>query len=80
MSNFDNFDIDQISSKFAQRWPFVCNFCGRNFFILCSFDDTENAKRQFFGGHPIKTANIYIRGKSKKSVFWHFQHYQDHLE
>ena len=23
MSNFDNFDIDQISSKFAQRWHFV---------------------------------------------------------
>ena len=24
MSNFDNFDIDQISSKFAQRWHFIC--------------------------------------------------------
>ena len=48
MSNFDNFDIDQISSKFAQRWPFVCNFYCKKIFILGSFDNTENAKRQFF--------------------------------
>ena len=26
MSNINNFDIDQMSSKFAQRLYFVCNF------------------------------------------------------
>ena len=71
MSNFDNFDINQISSKFAQRWPFVCNFYCKNFFILGSFDDTENAKRQFFLGHPIPShkasQDIHCLGSNKVS-------------
>ena len=53
MSNFDNFDIDQIFLKFAQRQPFSCNFCCKKIVILGSFDDTENGKGQFFMGHPI---------------------------
>ena len=58
MSNFDNFDIDQISSKFAQRQPFVYNFYCKKIFILGSFDNTENGKRQFFMGHPIYHCHI----------------------
>ena len=46
MSNFDNFDIDQISSKLAQRWHFVSNFHWKKNFILGSLDDAKNAKRQ----------------------------------
>ena len=48
MSNFDNFDIHQISSKLGQRWLFVCSFHCRKSFVLGSFDNAENAKRQFF--------------------------------
>ena len=54
MSNIHNFDIDQMSSKFAQRWHFVWNFCCKKISILGSIDNAENAKRQFFFfGHPI---------------------------
>ena len=41
MSNFDNFDIDQISSKLA-----LISIV-KNFFILGSLDDAKNSKRQF---------------------------------
>ena len=43
MFNFDNFDIIQISSKFAQRFHFVCNFNCKNFSILGSLDNAETA-------------------------------------
>ena len=43
MSNIDNFDIDQMSSKFAQRQYFVCNFFCKKNFTLGSLDDAENA-------------------------------------
>ena len=31
MSNFDDFNINQISSKFTPRWYFVCNFLDKKF-------------------------------------------------
>jgi len=40
MSNYDNFDIDQMFSKFAQRWLFVF----KKNSILGSLDRAENAK------------------------------------
>ena len=43
MSNFDNFDTDQISSKFAQRLYFVCNLYYKKISILVGLDNTENA-------------------------------------
>ena len=43
MSNIDNFDIDQMFSKFAQRLYLIWYFyCKKNFF-LGSVDDAENA-------------------------------------
>ena len=65
MSDFDNFDIHQISSKLAQRWLFVCSFYCRKSFVLGSFDNAENAKRQFFFGTP----NITI--SSFRKIFTH---------
>ena len=47
MSNFDNFDIDQKPSKFAQRQCFACNFYCIKIYIVCSLDNAENAKRNF---------------------------------
>ena len=47
MSNFDNFDIDQISSKFAQRLHFICYFYCKKISILSGLDNAKNAKRQF---------------------------------
>ena len=58
MSNFDNFDIDQTSSKFAQRWHFVSNFYCLKISILSSLDIAEKDKRQFFFGHPISSTFI----------------------
>ena len=55
MSNFDNFDINQISSKFAQRWHFIFYFYCKKNSILSGLDNAKNAKRQFFLGHPIYT-------------------------
>ena len=48
MSYFDNFDIDQISSKLAQRWHFVSNFHCKKNFTLGGLDDAKNAKSFFF--------------------------------
>ena len=42
MSNLVNFDIFQISSKFAQRYHLVCNFDCKNVSILGSLDNAEN--------------------------------------
>ena len=44
MSNIDNFDIDQMSSKFAQKHYFFCNLFCKKIFILGSLIDAENAK------------------------------------
>ena len=56
MCHFDNFDIDQIASKLAQRWNFVHSFYCKKISVLDSFDNAKNAKRHPFFGHPIFTA------------------------
>ena len=53
MCHFDNFDIDQIASKLAQRWNFVHSFYCKKISVLDSFDNAKNAKRHLFFGHPI---------------------------
>ena len=55
MSKFDNFDIDQTSSKFAQKWRdfYFCDFYCKKISIQGSLDNTENAKRQFLFAHAI---------------------------
>ena len=55
MSNFDNFDIVQISSKLAQRYHFVCKFNCKNFSILGSLDLLKLLSHQLFMNHPIST-------------------------
>ena len=55
MCHFDNFDIDQIASKLAQRWNSVHSFYCKNISVLDSFDNAKNAKRHLFFGHPIYT-------------------------
>ena len=44
MSNFDNFDHDQLSWKLAQRYYFAFHFNCKKIFILGSLDKTENTK------------------------------------
>ena len=44
MSNFDNFDHDQISWKLAQREYFAFYFNCKKIFILGSLDNAENTK------------------------------------
>ena len=53
MSNFDNFDIHQMSPKLAQRWHFACIFYYKKIFDLGSLDYAKNVKRYLFFGHPI---------------------------
>ena len=53
MSNFDNFDIHQMSPKLAQRWHFACIFYCKKIFVLGSLDYAKNVKRYLFFGHPI---------------------------
>jgi len=53
MSYFDNFDIDQMPSKFAQRSYFVSYFYFKKIYMIGSLDNAENAKRNFFFDHPI---------------------------
>ena len=45
MSNFDNFDIHQMSPKFAQRWHFFRNLYCKKISILGSLDYAKIAKR-----------------------------------
>ena len=52
MSNFDNFDIDQISSKFAQIKFFVSYFHNKKNFILGSLNNAENCQKTTFFGTP----------------------------
>ena len=60
MSNFDDFDIHQMSSNFAERYYFVCNFYCKNFFIVGSLDDAENENLHFFIDHPISSLMMSI--------------------
>ena len=53
MLNIDNFYIDLISSKFVQRWLFVCKFYCKKFFILGSFYDIKMLSVYFFIIHLI---------------------------
>ena len=46
MSNFNNFDIDKISSKLAQRWHLVSYFHCKKDLKLGSLDDAKNAKKK----------------------------------
>ena len=66
ISNFDNFDIYQMPSKFAQRQYYICNFCCKKIYNGGSLDNAENAKRNFFFNHPI--SNIRFEKKEKSSV------------
>ena len=59
MCHFDNFDIDQIASKLAQRWNFVHSFYCKKISVLDSFDNAKNAKRHLFFGHPIQAPQHY---------------------
>ena len=60
MSDFDNFDIDQMSSNFAQRQYFVYNFhCKKNSFVS-SLEDAKNAILHFFIVHPIFEIGIFF--------------------
>ena len=52
MSNFDNFDIDQMSSKFAQIQFFVSYFHYKKISILGSLDNAENCQKTTFFGTP----------------------------
>ena len=53
MSNFDDFDDDQISWKLAQRKPFVFSCYGKIFFFLGNQEDSKNIKWNLFKNHPI---------------------------
>ena len=65
MSNFDNFDIHQMSPKLAQRWHFVGNFYCKKIFALGSIDYAKNAKRHLFFGHPISIATTTMTATTK---------------
>ena len=43
MTNFDNLDIDEVSSKLAHRQYFVCNLYYKKNSILGSLDNAENS-------------------------------------
>ena len=44
MSNFDDFDIDQISRKLAQRQLLVFAFTSKIFYFLGNQEDPKNIK------------------------------------
>ena len=67
MCHFDNFDIDQIASKLAQRWNFVHSFYCKKISVLDSFDNAKNAKRHLFFGHPI-LAHEYGTKRAFKAI------------
>ena len=68
MLNINNFDIDRMSSKFAQRYYFFCIlYCKKNF-ILGSLNGAENANCLLFYCPPhikcmICTLSFYICNK-----------------
>ena len=51
--NFDNFDIGQMSPKFAQRQYFVYNFCYKKISIVGSLDNAENCLKTLFLWTPV---------------------------
>ena len=60
MSNFDNFVIDQMSSKFAQTYFFVFYFRYKKISILGSLDIAENCqKTTFWDTQYIHTTYIF---------------------
>jgi len=66
-SDFDNFDIDQMSSNFAQRQHFVYNLHCKKISFVGSLDNAENAILHFFIVHLIYPQKIK---KLKKMVDW----------
>ena len=56
MSNFDDFDNDQILRKLAQRWPFAFSFYSKIFFLLGNQDDSKNTKWNLIKNHPIPSS------------------------
>ena len=44
ISNFDDFDINQISWKLAQRSPFIFAFYSKFFFFLRNKEGSRNTK------------------------------------
>ena len=63
MFYFDNFDIDQMPSKFAQRQYFVCEFYCEKIYDVGRLDNAENAKRNCF----LTTLYINVGPKSNKN-------------
>ena len=66
MSNFDDFDNDQISSKLPQRQHFVYNFYWENIFILGCLDNAENNKWNLSESHPITDPVSSMPQKNQK--------------
>ena len=60
MSTFDNFDIDQMSSKFVQTYHFIYDLYDKKISILSSLNNAENVKRQLFLGHPISWWDLHL--------------------
>ena len=60
MSNFDDFDSNQISWKLAQRLFFVFAFYSKIFFYLGNQDDSKNAKWNLFKNHPILSRQLSV--------------------
>ena len=58
MSNFDDFDDDQIPWKLAQRWHFVFAFYIEFFFFLGNQEGSKNTKWNLFKNHTIWNRRI----------------------
>ena len=58
MSNFDDFDSDQISWKLAKREPFVFAFYSKIFLFLGNHYDSEKHKMRPFENHPMIIVNL----------------------
>jgi len=80
MSNIHDFDDNQISKKFAQKWSFVQVFHCKNSF--CSRQSTCLA----LGPWPFEQLFLddlispMVRGHPKKVVHWAFWNHVDCLE
>ena len=57
MPNFDNFDINQMFSKLAQRWRFVYDFYQKKFQVILIM--LKMPKDNFFGT-PIINQKLYM--------------------
>ena len=58
MSDFENFDIVQISSKLARRWYFVCNLCLKSCLIGLGFWPFW----PFFSGLAFSDPGLFLEG------------------